>query len=90
VTTPEAALVAFAKKLVDPRLLEDPPPPGDLINIAITGKLVVYKVDFVAFNPFTERNQITLGCSFFSAPTVAAAGGEPVDLKERMDQVVDP
>lgn len=59
---------------------------GDLINIAITGKLVGYKVDFVTFNPFNERNQITLGCSF-SAPTIAAAG-EPIDLKERMDQVV--
>jgi hypothetical protein len=60
---------------------------GDLINIAITGKLVGYKVDFVTFNPFNEGHQITLGCSFFSAPTIAAAG-EPVDLKERMDQVV--
>ena len=31
---------------------------GDLINIAITGKLVGYKVDFVTFDPFNERNQI--------------------------------
>ncbi len=56
------------------RLLEDDaiPSRGDLINIAITGKLVGYKVDFVAFNPFNERNQITLGCSF-SAPTIAAS-----------------
>jgi hypothetical protein len=47
---------------------------------------VSYKVDFVNFNPFNERNQITLGCSF-SAPTIAA-NPEPIDLKERMDQVV--
>lgn len=62
------------------------PRPGDLINIAITGKLVGYKVDFVNFNPFNERNQITLGCSF-SAPTIAA-NAEAIDLKERMDHVV--
>ncbi len=61
------------------------PRPGDLINIAITGKLVGYKVDFVTFNPFNERNQITLGCSF-SVPI--AANGTPIDLKERVDQVV--
>jgi hypothetical protein len=61
------------------------PRAGDLINIAINGKLVAYKVDFVNFNPFNERSQITLGCSF---SVLGVAANQPIDLKERMDQVV--
>jgi hypothetical protein len=64
--------------------LDAVPRPGDLINIAANGKLQPYNVNFVNFNAFNQRSQITVGCSF-SAPTIA---NEAVQLKERMDQVV--
>jgi len=67
-------------------MLDALPRPGDIINIAINGKLVGYTVAFVNFNPFNERTQITVGCSY-TAPRNAATTG-PLELKERMDQAV--
>jgi hypothetical protein len=55
-------------------MLDALPRPGDIINVAISGKPVGCRVAFVNFNPFNERSQITLGCSFI-APTTSASNG---------------
>jgi hypothetical protein len=67
-------------------MLDALPRPGDIINVAISGKPVGYRVAFVNFNPFNERSQVTLGCSFI-VPSTSASNGQ-IELKERMDQAV--
>ena len=61
------------------------PRQGDNILLVIQGQGANYKVDFVNFNPFNQKSQITLGCSY--SPPVAATVAPP-DLKERVDQVI--
>jgi hypothetical protein len=56
------------------------PRPGDRIMIDLAGRRVIYKVDFVSFEPYDATAHVTLGCSP-NQPT-AAVQSDPAKVNE--------
>jgi hypothetical protein len=95
---PPAALAFTRVKVVDARPPNAPlatlplnalPRPGDLITIDLAGRRVLYRVDFVNFNPYDNDAQVTLGCSP-NQPAPAGVQTDPAKVAEyiqRQEQI---